>query len=145
MANEYGNQQLQPEHLLYALLNQSEGLIPELVEKCGGNSENLKRQVLLRIKGFPKVSGGQVYLSSELRDVFEKAEKTASNMGDEYTSVEHLLLGIIKKSSSSLKDLLKSENLTEKEVLEVLKDVRGNQRVTTDNPDRKSTRLNSSH
>lgn len=135
IANDNGNQQLQPEHLLYALLNQSDGLIPEVVEKCGGDNEALKREVLSRIGSFPKVSGGQLYLSSELRDTLEEAEKIASGMGDEYTSVEHLLLAIIKKADSALKEILRRNNINEKEVMEVLKAVRGNQRVTSDNPE----------
>ena len=134
----YGNQSLQPEHLLVALLEQDNGLIPGLVTRCGGNPDALHRDLEGLIQNFPKVSGAsadRMYASSELEAVMNEAESTAKKMQDEYVSVEHIMVGILEKASGSLKQLLGRHNLTTAGFMEVLKDVRGNQKVTTDTPE----------
>ena len=134
----YGNQQLQPEHLLLALLEQENGLIPGLLEKSGADSGTLKQKLVSRINGFPKVSGAsadRMYSSADFEAVCGQAESEASKMHDEYVSVEHLMLGIIDKANGGLKEILKNSGVTKSKFMEALKAVRGNQKVTTDNPE----------
>ena len=134
----YGNQQLQPEHLLLALLEQENGLIPGLLEKSGADAGTLKQKLVSRINGFPKVSGAsadRMYSSADFEAVCGQAESEASKMHDEYVSVEHLMLGIIDKANGGLKEILKNSGVTKSKFMEALKAVRGNQKVTTDNPE----------
>ncbi len=137
---EYGNQQMQQEHLLYALLTQEDGLISELVSKLGADSGDLRSKLEDEINKLPKISGSgadpdRIYISSELDLALNEAEKQAEKMKDEYISVEHIMLGILEKPQDNIKKLLKNAGIKESAFLNALKEVRGNQRVTGDNPE----------
>ncbi len=136
-ARENGNQELRQEHLLHALLGQRDGLIPELVRKCGAAPERLLAQLDKSIARFPKVSGSsaQQYLSAELDRALAEAENQAERMSDEYVSVEHLMLGLLRRPSPEIKELLRQSGLAEDGFLRAVREVRGSQRVTSDNPE----------
>ncbi len=135
LAYEYGNQEIEQEHLLVALLQQEDGLILKLIEKMeidkGHFLENAKRHLQARVK----VSGGQVYVGADLNKVLIHAEDEAKQMGDEYVSVEHLFLCLIKYPNKALKEILKEYGITRERFLQALSTVRGNQRVVSDNPE----------
>ena len=138
LAATYGNQQLLPEHILLALLQQEDGLIPGCVERCGVSASTLKNSVLNLVEALPKVSGvtaDRIYSTQELETAMNEAESIAGKMQDEYISVEHLMLGIIDKATGKLKQTLQASGITYQKFMEVLKDVRGNQKVTSDNPE----------
>ena len=136
IAIEYSNQQISQEHLLHALLTQDEGLIPELLRKCGCSPAALTADAMNAIEKLPKVSrDAGKYLSSELDSTLLSAEKTAEQMKDSYVSVEHIMLALFDKASHSLTELFKTAQLTKDKFLKALKDVRGNQRVTSDSPE----------
>ena len=138
LAATYGNQQLLPEHILLALLQQEEGLIPGCVERCGVSASTLKNSVQDLVEALPKVSGvtaDRIYSTQELEAAMNEAESIATKMQDEYISVEHLMLGIIDKATGKLKQTLQASGVTYQKFMEVLKDVRGNQKVTSDNPE----------
>lgn len=138
IAAENGNQQLMPEHVLAALLAQEDGLIPELVNKCGADSNSLAREVNGLIAQFPKVSGAtaeRLYASAGIEQVFNEAESLAKKMQDEYVSVEHIMYGIIAKADGKLRQLLSRYNINTQNFMEAMKAVRGNQKVTTDTPE----------
>ncbi len=138
IAAQYGNQTLMPEHLFSALLGQDGGLAPELMNKCGANPQMLQQEVTALISRFPKVSGAtadRVYASQGLTRVFSEAESLAGKMQDEYTSVEHLLYGILATADGELKQLFQRHGINTNNYLEAVKAVRGNQKVTTDNPE----------
>ena len=133
-AVEYGNPQIEQEHLLYALAAQDGGLIPELFKKLG--AEKGDELALSKIAQLPKVSGAaDVYVSRELEAALNAAEKRAEAMRDEYISVEHLMLGLLDKASPSLKKLFSELGVTTDKFLTALADVRGNARVTSDDPE----------
>ena len=138
IATTYGNQSLLPEHILLALLSQEDGLIPGCIERCGLNNATLKSQVQGLVDALPKVSGvtqDRLYSTQELEAAMNEAESIAQKMQDEYISVEHLMLGILDKAAGKLKQTLDGAGLTYQKFMEVLKDVRGNQKVTSDNPE----------
>ena len=136
LAYEYGNQQIDQEHLLYALLTLEDSLILKLVTKMGIQGDMLKNEVKQALEKLPKVSGGgQLYISNDLNKVLINAEDEAKSMGDEYVSVEHLFLALIRHPSRSVKNLLKMYNITRETFLQALSTVRGNQRVVSDNPE----------
>ena len=138
LAATYGNQQLLPEHILLALLQQEDGLIPGCVERCGVSASTLKNSVQDLVEALPKVSGvtaDRIYSTQELEAAMNEAESIATKMQDEYISVEHLMLGIIDKATGKLKQTLQASGVTYQKFMEVLKDVRGNQKVTSDNPE----------
>lgn len=136
LAYEYGNQQIDQEHLLYALLTLEDSLILKLVTKMGIQGNMLKNEVKQALEKLPKVSGGgQLYISNDLNKVLINAEDEAKSMGDEYVSVEHLFLALIKHPSRAVKNLLKMYNITRETFLQALSTVRGNQRVVSDNPE----------
>ena len=136
LAYEYGNQQIDQEHLLYALLTLEDSLILKLVTKMGIQGDMLKNEVKQALEKLPKVSGGgQLYISNDLNKVLINAEDEAKSMGDEYVSVEHLFLALIKHPSRAVKNLLKMYNITRETFLQALSTVRGNQRVVSDNPE----------
>ena len=138
LAATYGNQSLLPEHILLALLQQEDGLIPGCVERCGVSASTLKNTVQGLVEGLPKVTGvtaDRIYSTAELESAMNEAESIATKMQDEYVSVEHLMLGILDKASGKLKQTLDSAGVTYQKFMEVLKDVRGNQKVTSDNPE----------
>ena len=138
IAATHGNQSLLPEHILLALLQQEDGLIPGCVERCGVSASTLKNSVQNLIDALPKVSGvtaDRIYSTTELEDAMNEAESIAEKMQDEYISVEHLMLGILDKASGKLKQTLDAAGITYQKFMEVLKEVRGNQKVTSDNPE----------
>ena len=135
LAYEYGNQEIEQEHLLVALLQQEDGLILKLIEKMEIQKEhfleNAKRHLAARVK----VSGGQIYVGQDLNKVLIHAEDEAKQMGDEYVSVEHLFLCLLKYPNKAMKEIFKEYGITRERFLQALSTVRGNQRVTSDNPE----------
>ena len=135
LAKEYGNQQINSLHLLSALISDQEGLTVKLIEKVGGNVNKIAGEVTLEINRLPKVKGGESYLSSDLSSVIATAENQAKEMKDEFISVEHLLYGIILSGSEVAKKILSSSGVNQNSFLKALQEVRGNVRVTSDNPE----------
>ena len=111
LAYEYGNQELEQEHLLVALLRQEDGLIPKLIEKMDINKEHFINNAIRRLEARVKVSGGQIYVGQYLNQVLISAEDEAKQMGDEYVSVEHLFLSLLRHPNQALKAVLKSTAL----------------------------------
>ena len=142
VAYEYGNQQIEQEHLLYALITQDDSLILKLLEKMNIPKEAFVNRVEEALQRRPKVQGGQVYIGQDLNKVLIHAEDEAKQMGDEYVSVEHLFLALMKYASKELKSLFKEMGITREAFLQVLASVRGNQRVTSDNPEATYDTLN---
>ncbi len=136
-ALEYGNTQIEQEHILYALTTQENGLIPQLLKKCGVEPAAVSDSAKSAIERLPKVSGGaaSVYISRDAEIALSAAEKSAERMRDEYISVEHVMLGIFAKPSSEMKKIIKSFSLSEDEFLKALSTVRKNTRVTSDDPE----------
>ena len=133
---EYGNQQIEQEHLLLSLLNVEDSLIEKLLQKMGVDTAAFKNELVNMVAALPKVSGaGQMYFSNDANKVLTGAENEAKAMGDEYVSVEHLFLRMIKDASSNMKKLFSRYNITRDGFLKALSEVRGNQRVTSDNPE----------
>ncbi len=136
LAGEYGNSELMQEHLLYALISQEDGLIIEVLKGQGIQVEGLLSEVKSKIEAMPRVSGGnQSYMSAELNKALQEAEKQAKAMNDDFISVEHLMLGIILKATSSVLELLSKYKISKDSFLKALLAVRGNQRVTNENPE----------
>ena len=136
-ANE--NMQIEQVHLLAALLQQENGLIPQMMKKMNVDPQAFLNAVDLEIKKLPGVSGpgreaGKIYVSQAVDSALNEAESAASHMKDEYVSVEHLLLGLLHKADKTLKDLFRTFGVTESGFLAALSSVRGNTRVTSDNP-----------
>lgn len=140
LAIEYENQQLQPIHLLSALLSQNDGLIPELMKKLSVNLDAMQSAALQKVSALPHVSGqgreaDKIYISADTDKALNKAEKEAANMRDEYVSVEHIMLGLIEINDSAINDILKPYHIDKQSFLKVLAEVRGAQRVTNDSPE----------
>ena len=136
IATEYGNQQIEQEHLFYSLLTLDDSLILKLLTKMGISKELITNEAQQKLAGLPKVSGSsQVYISNDLNKVLINAEDEAKAMGDEYVSVEHLFLALLKQPSKEMKDLFKTYGITREKFLQALSTVRGNQRVVSDNPE----------
>ncbi len=135
LAYDYGNQEIEQEHLLVALLQQENGLIPELIKKMEIDLDHFTNNAVSKLEARPKVSGGQVYVGQNLNNVLIHAEDEAKAMGDEYVSVEHLFLALLKYSNRAMKDLWKEYGIDRDRFLQALSTVRGNQRVTSDNPE----------
>ncbi|MBR2481331.1 MAG: AAA family ATPase, partial [Oscillospiraceae bacterium] len=140
LAREYGNQQIEQCHLLLSLLRQEGGLIPQLVMKMGLAADNLEEMTLREVSKLPKVSGSGweadcFYVSHETEAALNEAEQIQQQMRDEFVSVEHLFLSLIECADSSMKELLRAFGITKEGTLQTLQTVRGNQRVTTDNPE----------
>lgn len=135
IASDYGNQEITQEHLLYALLTQDDSLIAKLMEKMGLDKNLIINRVEEAITKRPKVQGGRQYVGQDLNNVLIHAEDEAKPMGDEYVSVEHLFLAIIKYASKDMKALLREMGISREGFLQALSTVRGNQRVTSDNPE----------
>ena len=134
-AYEFGNQEVEQEHLLYNLLHQEDSLILKLIEKMEIQKEHFLDRVEQALNARTKVSGGQPYIGQYLNKALVSAEDEASNMGDEYVSVEHLLLALLNHPSPSMKKIWQEYGITKERFLQALSTVRGNQRVTTDNPE----------
>jgi len=140
IAIEYQNNAIEPEHLMYSLLNQENGLIPQLMTKMNIENQSISNSVLSVISQMPKVSGsgrqsGTVYISNEVDRIMVNAEQQAKNMKDEYVSVEHIFLAIIENPTSKLKEILKVFSVDKNKFLKVLMEVRGNTKVTNQNPE----------
>ncbi|MBR4169088.1 MAG: ATP-dependent chaperone ClpB [Lachnospiraceae bacterium] len=135
LAYEYGNQEIEQEHLLYALLTQEDSLILKLIEKMEIQKEHFLDNVESKLNARTKVQGGQIYIGQKLNKVLVSAEDEAKAMGDEYVSVEHLFLSMIRYPNEAVKDLLKEYGITRERFLQALSTVRGNQRVVSDNPE----------
>ena len=141
-AMEYGNQEIEQEHLLYCLLTQEESLISRLISKMDIDSTLFEEQVEQALNRRVKVSGGQPYVGQYLNKALISAEDEAKRMGDEYVSVEHLFLSLLDNPSPSMKDLFRENGITKDRFLKALSSVRGNQRVTSDNPEATYDTLN---
>ena len=135
LAVEYGNQEIDQVHLLYALLNKEDSLIVKLMDKMNINTAGFVFQVEKVLAGHVKVQGGQQYMSQDLSRTFTQAAQEAKQMGDEYVSVEHLFLALLETANKELKTLFKNFQIQRDGFLRALMEVRGNQRVTSDNPE----------
>ena len=135
LAYDYGNQEIEQEHLLVALMQQEDGLIPKLIEKMDIQRQHFEDNALRKLEARVKVSGGQIYVGQNLNNVLIHAEDEAKQMGDEYVSVEHLFLALLKYPNKAMKELFKEYGITRERFLQSLSTVRGNQRVTSDNPE----------
>ena len=136
LAYDYGNQEIEQEHLLLSLLQQEDGLIPKLIEKMEIDLNYFTNDAIQMVEKRTKVSGaGQVYMGKYLNDVLVHAEDEAKAFGDEYVSVEHIFLSLIRKPNRAIKEKFKEFGITRDRFLQALSTVRGNQRVTSDNPE----------
>ena len=135
LAYEYGNQELEQEHLLFALLRQQDGLIPKLIEKMEIDLDHFKGNAIKALEARTKVSGGQLVMGKDLNKVLITAEDEAKAMGDEYVSVEHLMLSMIKYPNKAINNIFAEYGITRERFLKALSEVRGNVRVTSDNPE----------
>ena len=135
LAYEYGNQEIEQEHLLVSLLLQEDGLIPKLIEKMEINKDHFIQNAQKALAKRVKVSGGQIYMGQHLNKVLVSAEDEAKKMGDEYVSVEHLFLTLLKYPNQALKEIFKEYGITRDRFLQALATVRGNQKVVSDNPE----------
>lgn len=135
LAYEYGNQEIEQEHLLVSLLLQEDGLIPKLIEKMEINLEHFTGNAQNHLAKRVKVSGGQIYMGQSLNKVLVSAEDEAKKMGDEYVSVEHLFLTLLKYPNQAMKEMFKEYGITRERFLQALATVRGNQKVVSDNPE----------
>ena len=135
LAMEFGNQEIDQEHLLYSLLNIDDSLILKLIEKMEIQSQHFVNRTKEAVEKRVKVQGGQPYISQALNKVLVSAEDEAKAMGDEYVSVEHLFLSMIKYPNKEIAQIFKEYGITRERFLQALSTVRGNQRVTSDNPE----------
>ena len=135
IAMDYGNQEIAQEHLLYALLTPDDSLIAKLMEKMGLDKNLIINRVEEAIQKRPKVQGGQQYVGQDLNNALVHGEDEAKAMGDEYVSVEHLFLAMMKYASKDMKALFREVGISREGFLQALSTVRGNQRVTSDNPE----------
>ncbi|MDD3337262.1 MAG: ATP-dependent chaperone ClpB [Lachnospiraceae bacterium] len=141
-AYDFGNQEIEQEHLLYNLIHQEDSLILKLIEKMGINGQQFQNAVDQALEARVKVSGGSPYIGPDLNKALIKGEDEAKAMGDEYVSVEHLFLSLLHNASKTVKKLFQSFGITKDGFLQALSTVRGNQRVTTDNPEATYDTLN---
>ncbi len=135
LALEYGNQEIEQEHLLYSLLIIEDSLIAKLVEKMDINKEHFQIRVQTAVQKRVKVQGGQLFVGQYLNKVLITAEEEAKSLGDEYVSVEHLILAMLKYPNKEIQQIFKEYGFTRERFLQALSTVRGNQRVTSDNPE----------
>ena len=140
IAEQKGNQQIEVEHLLVALIDQEEGVVNPILKKLGADPSGIRKELERELDRIPKVSGpgaiAQVYITQRLNDIFEKAMKEAERLKDEYTSTEHLLIAIADGDGPS-RDILKRSGVTKDRIFAVLRDIRGTQRVTDQSPEDK--------
>ncbi|MBI5464842.1 MAG: AAA family ATPase, partial [Ignavibacteriales bacterium] len=137
IATSYGNQTIEPEHLLAALIQDPQGLVTPILQKLGANVNYIKIKINVVIERLPKVSGAQQYPSNALQKVLELSQKESENLKDEFVSTEHLLLSLLEQRSNNGVKLLIDQGITKEGILKALKDVRGSQRVTDQNPEDK--------
>jgi len=141
LASLHGNQEITPEHLLYSLLKQEQGVVSSIISKLSASEQNIQqlieKDLLNSIESKPKVSGARSYISQDLEKIFSAAEKTAKNLKDEYVSTEHLLLAVVSFPNTEACKILKKYSITQDNVLKALVEIRGNNRVTDQNPEDK--------
>jgi ATP-dependent Clp protease ATP-binding subunit ClpB len=137
IATSYGNQTIEPDHLLAALIQDPQGLVTPILQKLGANVNYIKIKINEVIEKLPKVSGAQQYPSNALQKVLEQSVKESENLKDEFVSTEHLLLSLLEQRSNGGVKLLVDQGVTKEGVMKALKDVRGSQRVTDQNPEDK--------
>ncbi len=140
IALEHGNQQIEQAHLLCALVGDEDGLVPQLLTAMGMTLPSFQAAVRSQVEKLPRVSGGgreadKVYIAPGVDKALQAAERAAASMKDEYISVEHLLLGLLDSADSAVKQLFVTYNVSREQVMQALANVRGNQRVTSDNPE----------
>ena len=135
LAMDYGHQEIGQEHMLMAMMNVEDSLIRKLIEKMGIEPDVFTAQIEGLLNKRPKVSGGQMHIDQPLNETLVYAEDEAKRMGDEYVSVEHLFLSLLAHPSKDIKALMKQSQITRERFLQALSQVRGNQRVTSDNPE----------
>lgn len=134
-AIKYGNPQVEELHLHYALVNDKEGLIPKVIKLMGIDVASYLEELKLRVEGLPKQSGGSTYASKDFNKALNEAQKIANDFQDEYVSVEHLYLALLGLKSTQTQEVFRKYNITKEKFLEHLRQIRGNQSVTTDNPE----------
>ena len=134
-AIEYGNPMLDQQHLLLALLQQEDGLIPQLLQKMNVNVNGLTQAVENEVKRMPRVSGGQTRVAVDVEKTLTAAERLAENMTDEYVSVEHIFMAMVNAPNSALKEIFRQYNVNKEDFMKMLATVRGNTRVTSDSPE----------
>ena len=134
-AKEYGNPEVKEIHINYALLNDKEGLIPRVLTYMDKNPEMIKSDILKVIERLPKQSGAEVYADSSYRELFQKAESFMKKMGDDFLSVEHIYLGLLNMKGTDSSSIFNKNKIDADGFLNALKKIRGNQHVTTDNPE----------
>jgi ATP-dependent Clp protease ATP-binding subunit ClpB len=137
LAEQLNHSQVEPEHLLAVLLEQPEGIVPQMLERTGANPKVLLQQVQAELNRLPKVTGGgvQVTISSRLRQVLLRAHEEIQQFRDEYVSTEHLLLALLEVGSGAAERILRQAGITRDSLLQVLAQVRGSQRVTSPTPE----------
>ncbi len=135
LAYEYGNQEIEQEHLLYSLLTIEDSLILKLIEKMEIHKEHFLNRAEQALRQRVKVQGGQIFIGQQLNQALISAEEEAKQLGDEYVSVEHLFLAMLKHSNKAIAEIFKEYGITRERFLQALSTVRGNQRVTSDNPE----------
>lgn len=135
MAIEYGNPQMDQEHLLVALLTQEDGLIPQLMQKMNVNVNGLLQAAEGAVQKLPRATGGQTYVASDLEKTLTAAEKMAENMKDEYVSVEHIFMAMINQPNTAVKEIFQQYQVKKDDFMKILATVRGNTRVTSDAPE----------
>ncbi|MDE6129222.1 MAG: type VI secretion system ATPase TssH, partial [Lachnospiraceae bacterium] len=135
LAYEYGNQEIEQEHLLYSLLTIEDSLILKLIEKMEVNKEHFLGRVEEALQKRVKVQGGELHVGPDLNKALLSAEDEAKRLGDEYVSVEHLFLSMLQNPNKALKEIFREYGITRERFLQALSTVRGNQRVTSDNPE----------
>ena len=135
LAYEFGNQEIEQEHLLYSLLTIEDSLILKLIEKMEIQKEHFMNRIKTSVEARTKVQGGPVYVGADLNKVLISAEDEAKQMGDEYVSVEHLFLALIRHPNRAMKEIFREYGITRERFLQALSTVRGNQKVTSDNPE----------
>ncbi len=138
IAEKFKNQELLPEHLLLSLINQKDSIVPNIIRKTGADPEKIKRELSDYLNSLPKVEGGELYMSKDLREILliDSSEET-KQFKDEYISTEHILLAIIKKEHTKASQILKKNGLTAENILKALIEIRGTQRVVDQNPEDK--------
>jgi ATP-dependent Clp protease ATP-binding subunit ClpB len=140
LASSHNNQQIEPEHLLSTMLDESEGIARAMLSKLGVSIGDISHELSTAIDKFPKVSGGAVgdaYISSRTKSVLDAAFAEAANMKDQYVSIEHIFLGILEEKKGYAARILKAKGITRESILKVLMDIRGSQRITDPNPEEK--------
>ena len=135
IASENSNQQLEQMHLLYALVSQNQGFVASLLKNMDVNENALINELQTKISALPRVSGGEPYMGQDISKALNEAENAAKSMNDSFVSVEHLMLGIIRKASPDIKQIFRNFGIEENKFLSVLKNARGNRNVTGDNPE----------